>query len=212
MTILKQRNSGWLMKKVEKELEKTADEASAMLEAWKNGITELQFRIDSGEELPRHGERPILPNHCKKHDLWKRTIIPYEQQFQNLDDNGMPAISMIGANGPLEWTVFYLHHKPSKCHYHRNLILYSNGMMSTGYEEWHRTGGGCGGSWIPGYLPNSEVKWVSDYEEHIEKIHQDGLDWIERNFKDKPRVRQRMLDSLDEQMNHDRFRGLHWRN
>ena len=217
MAIMQQR--GALLGRVMRHAEERVEKGKPMLEAWKQGFTEMEFRLMSGEDLfdERYG-RNMIPGHCKTSDLWESTIVAYERQFQDLTDNGMPAVSMIGAKEATEWTVFFLNHKPSKCYLHRNLVLYSNGLMTTGHDFGYRTGGGCGGAWLPNHLDRKSKHeglrpmLVSDYKEHIENIYQDGLKWITKNFKDKPKVRQRMLDSLDEQMNHDRFRGLHWKN
>tara|TARA_B110000196_G_scaffold216301_1_gene185737 strand:+ start:192 stop:845 length:654 start_codon:yes stop_codon:yes gene_type:complete len=217
MAIMQQR--GALLGRVMRHAEERVEKGKPMLEAWKQGYTEMEFRLMNGEDLMcERDNRNMIPGHCKTHDLWESTIVAHERQFQDLDDGGMPAASMIGAKEPTEWTVFFLNHKPSGNSLHRNLIMYSNGIMSTGYDYSGPTSGGCGGAWLPYYM-DRKSDWeshrpmlVSDYKEHIEKIHQDGLDWIEKHFKDKPKVRQRMLDSLDEQINHDRFRGLHWKN
>jgi len=242
MTILKQRNSGWLMKKVEKELEKTANEASAMLDAWKDGYTEMEFRLMNGEDLrdgrgwPAGNDGHIIPNDSK-HDLWKRTIIAHEQQFQNLTEYGQPMRSclegrsvaerMSGMSGKEiagemdEWSVFALAHKPTGCFFLRNLVLYSNGIMSTGHYYGQTKNGwstSSSGASIPYWAkrnassPGFRPMLVEDYETHINKFYQEAVDWIEEKFAEKPKVRKRMRDSLDEQMNHDKFRGLQWRN
>lgn len=234
MTILKQRSSGWLMKKVEKELEKIANEASAMLDAWKDGYTEMEFRLMNGEDLKDRNGRDRIPNHCPKHDLWERTIIAHEQQFQNLDEYGMPmrdclegrsvAEQMSNMSGKEiagkmdEWSVFALAHKPTGCFFLRNMVLYSNGIMSSGHYNGQTKGDyhtSSSGAWIP-YWAKRDSKYppmyVEDYESHINKFYQEAVDWIEEKFAEKPKVKKRMRDSLDEQMNHDKFRGLHWRN
>ena len=212
------QNSTHLFDRVMRKVEEREEEAKPMLEAWKQGHTEVDFRVMNGEDLwSRDYNRNVIPNHCKKHDLWLSTIVAHERQFQDLADCGMPAVSMIGASEATEWTVFFLKHKTSKCHLHRNLILYSNGMMSQGHEYGYKDSGGSGGAWLPYYLDSNASDgrgpiFVSDYTKIIEEIYQEGIDWIDKNFKDKPQVKKKMLASLNEQMNHDRFRGLHWKN
>lgn len=217
MTILKQRNSGWLMKKIETKLEENSNQASAMLDAWKDGYTQMEFRLMNGEDMKDRDGRDRIPHHCPKHELWKQTIIPHEQQFQNLDDYGMPAESLI-SNDETDWSIIALSHKPSGNYYRRNLVLYSNGLMSSGCNKGRTKGdyyGSSSGAWIPYWQKrdsNNPPMYVEDYETHINKFYQEAVDWIEKNFAEKPKVRKRMIDSLDEQMDHDKFRGLHWRN
>lgn len=207
------------MKRVEKELEKNADEASAMLEAWKNGYTEMEFRLMNGEDLlDENMNRNRISHHCPKHALWKRKIIAHEQQFQNLDDGGMPNESLIGLarnGGRTDWTILSLAHKPSGNFYSRNLVLYSNGLMSSGHYYGDNTSGSSSGAWLPYWQERDSdypPMYVEDYETHITEYYQEAMNWIDEKFEGKPKVRKRMIDSLDEQMDHDKFRGLHWRN
>ena len=193
-------------------LKEKEDKEKRILEFWAEGYTEREYRELNGEEY----NDSWYGHDDEIHKQWKKVVVKHERKFQRLTDCGMPEDNWAKDE---EWNVFFLEHKPSKFQYRVSLMKYSNGIMTSGSR--YSSGppsyqGSASGAWLPYWVSRltnyHSLMTIDEYEKHIYAIHADALKIIDRFFEKKPKVRQKMIDSLNEQMNHDKFRGLHYEN
>ncbi len=212
MAILKDMRQNWLMKKVnqswisrvhEHGLEN--DHESGMheyyseqaLKSWMNGYTRQEFVESLGvdfDTLDKKTKRLTV--------IYEKVVIEYENNNGgNINKNGVAIEPKV---------IHRIEHKPTKSVYEQRLCLFSNGLMSSGHS-WST---GYSGSGSPTSIPwHTHNKLTTEnYAEDILKVRQFAVDWVEDRFAKKPKVKQRLINSIDEQMDHNRFGGLHWIN
>lgn len=215
MAILKDMRQNWLMKKVnqswisrvhEHGLEN--DHESGMheyyseqaLKSWMNGHTREEFIESLGlifDTLDKNTRRLT--------DIYEKVVVEYENKNgEKINKNGVAIKPKV---------IHRIEHKPSDSVYEQRLYLFSNGLITSGHS-WSTSINGYQGSGSPTSIPwHTHNKLTTEnYAEDILKVRQFAVDWVEEKFANKPKVMQRLIDSIDEQMDHNRFGGLHWMN
>jgi hypothetical protein len=191
LNMVLQKQRGRLHERVMKIIEEKATMQELILNSWKKGETAREYLLSS----------PVFTKEKQSEyeKIWRKTVTEYEMERVDFTINDCGVVKETVGDEPNRFDIFYLEHKPSGWHYCRSMVQFSNGLvnLATHYTNIDRSAGGsaCGLPWWP-----QNTRHIEDYEAIMKEEYAKAVAQIEKAFTGKPRVTQKLIASLDEQV------------